>query len=355
MPLSANSPSGPFSLIGLDASTLEQLKARNRSEALFTARCCGRPVQIRTPARKTPHFYHLAGAPGCSGGGKESAEHLGMKAAIGAAALVAGWQAEAEAEQRRPDGTLEWRADILARRGRARIAFEVQLSNPDWTGMHERQLRYRASGVRGMWFVRTAKPFPQQTSHAMPVFRVSGPPDRRMVHLAAPADWDVVWQHCQESVPLADFVERALTRRLNWAPLRDSWMQAKALVSVRLTAYGRCWCCGFNLGKPYALTMRPLLPQAYPQFSWHQGMGRQVRSAWVDPLAALALRAAGQKTRVGTIDLAAKACSVCGADATELDTGESFPSVEATVALDSLPAPAPSSVEWQWLYRWVLG
>jgi competence protein CoiA len=90
-----------------------------------------------------------------------------MKAAIGAAALAAGWQAEAQAEQRRRDGTFEWRADILAQRGRARIAFEVQLSNPDCTGMHERQLRYRASGVRGMWFVRTAKPFPQHTSHAI--------------------------------------------------------------------------------------------------------------------------------------------------------------------------------------------
>jgi hypothetical protein len=354
MPLSANSPDGPFSLLGLDPVTLEQLKARNRTERLFTARCCGQPVQIRTPARKVAHFYHLGSMPDCPASGRESAEHLDLKAEIGAAVLAAGWQAEAEAEQRRPDGALAWRADILARFRRARVAFEVQLSNPDWSDMNERQQRYRRDGVRGLWFVKTAKPFPQRTGHALPLFRVSGTPAQRMVHLAAANDWDVVWQHCPESVPLAHFVGRALTGGLQWAPLRDTWTVASAQVQVRLHAYGKCLACGFDLGRPYALTMQAQLPDRYPQFAWHQGMGRQTRTAWADMLAELALRYAGRQARIGAIDAATKTCTACGSDARRLGNSDLFPSLTASVPLGELPAPRPASLEWDWLYRWVL-
>lgn len=166
MPLSANSPTGPFSLFGLDALTLEQLKERNRKEHLFTAKCCDARVQIRTPPNKVPHFYHLSTTPNCSGGGRESQAHLALKARIGAAAIEVGWDAETEAAFRNPDGALVWKADVLAVRGNVRIAFEVQLSNPDWSAMHERQLRYQAAGVRGLWFVKTSKPFPQKMGKA---------------------------------------------------------------------------------------------------------------------------------------------------------------------------------------------
>jgi hypothetical protein len=67
MPLSANSSTGPFSVFGLDALTLELLKERNRKEHLFTAKCCDGSVQIGTPANKLPHFYHLSTASTCSG------------------------------------------------------------------------------------------------------------------------------------------------------------------------------------------------------------------------------------------------------------------------------------------------
>ncbi|MFC4637873.1 hypothetical protein [Deinococcus hohokamensis] len=48
-----------------------------------------------------------------------------------------------------------WRADVLCERGRTRIAFEVQRSGITLKDLHARQALYRASGVRGLWLMRT--------------------------------------------------------------------------------------------------------------------------------------------------------------------------------------------------------
>lgn len=188
MPLSANSPTGPFSRFGLDALTLEQVRERNRRRHLFTAKCCDARVQIRTPANKVLHFYHLATTPTCAGGGRESQEHLALKARIGAAAIGAGWEAEAEVAFRNQDGALVWKADFMASRRHSRIAFEAHLTNPDWGAMHERQLSYQAAGVRGLWFVKTSKPFPQQTGKALAVLRMSVTEGVQVVHFVTAHD-----------------------------------------------------------------------------------------------------------------------------------------------------------------------
>jgi hypothetical protein len=57
---------------------------------------------------------------------------------------------EVEAEERGVDGTLVWKADVLARRRNVATGFEVELSNPDCSTMGERQERYKCSGVRGL-------------------------------------------------------------------------------------------------------------------------------------------------------------------------------------------------------------
>lgn len=354
MPLSANSPTGPFSLFGLDALTLEQLKERNRREHLFTAKCCDVRVQIRTPANKVPHFYHLSTTPNCSGGGRESQEHLALKARIGAAAIEAGWDAEAEAAFRNPDGELVWKADVLAVRGNVRIAFEVQLSNPDWSAMHERQLRYQAAGVRGLWFVKTSKPFPQQTGKALPVFRVSQTEDVQMVHLATAHDWPIVWGKCSESVPLPLFIAKALGGKLQWAPERRAWRTHHAMVEVRMMAYGRCRSCGCDLGRPYALTLDLEDTEPYPTFAWHQGMGKARRTAWSTILADTVCRDVGPAARFAYLDAKRHVCGSCGADAQRLDHGRDFPVLSATFALQDLPEPRPATIEWDWLHRWVV-
>ena len=192
MPLSARSPEGTVSLVGMGQLTLENLKSRNRKEKLFTAKCCGAPVQIRTPAGKIAHPYHLSTTPGCQGSSGESQGHLALKARIAAAVMKAGWEVEVEAEERSSDGALIWKADVLARRRNVTIAFEVELSNPDWTTMRELQIRYERSGVRGLWFVKTKKPVPVQ--RALPIFNLTSREKAAwLVSLRHPNDWEDAW------------------------------------------------------------------------------------------------------------------------------------------------------------------
>lgn len=128
MPLSAFSPDGPVSLIGLDEMTIENLKKRNREEKLFTAKCCGAPMQIRTAHGRIAHFYHLSGTTTCDGARPETAEHLRLKQKIADAIIHTGWDHETEAAHRdRTSGQLIWQADVLAypSKGNAAVAFEV--------------------------------------------------------------------------------------------------------------------------------------------------------------------------------------------------------------------------------------
>lgn len=169
---------------------------------------------------KNRHFYHLNTRPDCQGSAGESQTHLGLKAQIAMAAMQAGWEVEVEAEERREDRTLIWRADVLAWRGNAKIAFEVQISNPDWTSMRERQERYQRSGVRGLWFVKTKKPFPVQNE--LPIFNLAVRDDGWRVLLLHPDDWETTrWAQAWSLPPLAEFVDKALSRGLKWAPLTN--------------------------------------------------------------------------------------------------------------------------------------
>jgi len=353
MPFSANSPTGPVSLFGLDALTLELLKERNRKEHLFTAKCCDARVQIRTPAKKVPHFYHLATTPHCTGGGRESHEHLALKAEIGTATIAAGWEAEAEAPFRNQDGVLVWIADVLATRRTVRVAFEVQLSNPDWSAMRARQLRYLPD-VRGLWFVKTSKPFPQKTGKELPVFRVSETKGMRMVHLATADDWEIVWEKCGESIPLSQFVAKALGGKLRWAAEINSWRTHRARVEVGMHAFGRCRSCQSDLGTPYSLTLDLEDADPYPTFAWHQGMSNRRRTAWAPFLIETVCRQAGYSSKFAIFDREHSVCGYCGADARLVDRGRNFPILRATVALRRLPEPRPATIEWDWLHRWIV-
>ncbi len=111
--------------------------------------CCpDRAVQMRGGAGTTriQHFSH-APAPTCRFRG-ETMTHLRAKVAIARACADAGWAVDIEHAE------ADWRADVLAERGGARVAFEAQWSRQTLAETERRQERYRAAGVRGCWFVR---------------------------------------------------------------------------------------------------------------------------------------------------------------------------------------------------------
>lgn len=351
MPLSARSPDGIVSLVGMDQLTLERLKGRNRTEKLFTAKCCGAPVQIRTPAGKIAHFYHLSTTPGCQGSKGETQEHLALKARIAAAVLQAGWQVEVEAEKRADNGALVWKADVLATRGSARVAFEVQLSNPDWTIMGERQERYKQSGVRGLWFVKTKKPYP--VKQALPIFSLATRDDAAwLVRLRHPVDWEDEWSQTWGLCNLSDFVGKALSGALKWAPLASS-PEALCNVSARILSQGKCLGCGRDVGSAYTLEVALSGRPSFPVLNWHQGMVTR-RTHWLEPVLARMLIQAQPHQRMALIDRTKDCCAACGASVAQLGSGGRSGLLTIPMRLDELPKPRYGTIEWEWINRWVL-
>lgn len=352
MPLSARSPTGVVSLVGLDQLTLENLRARNRKEKLFTARCCGAPVQIRTPAGKIAHFYHLSTTPDCLGSAGESQTHLALKAQIAVAAMEAGWEVEVEAEERREDGTLVWKADVLARRGNAKIAFEVQISNADWTSMNERQERYRRSGVRGLWFVKTKKPFPAQKG--LPIFNLTLSDEAWRVSLLHPDDCAITsWaQAAWSKSPLAEFIGKALNGDLKWAPLTRIF-DVTCDISVRIFCRGRCLHCMRDIGTPYTIDVAMSGRPTFPTFSWHHCMTSR-RSDWPAYVLPRLKQQATDLPGVALIDHKTNTCGACGTSASRLGRGAGTKVVTLPAWLRELPAPREGTIEWHWFHRWVL-
>lgn len=149
--------------LDLPAEAFEVLRGRRDLRTV----CCGAPAVAKRSVRGLPFFAH--GKRGDCPAGEETAFHLHGKALIARAAREAGWTAEVEAAGHTPAGE-RWRADVLCCRGILRVAFELQRSGITLASLHARQERYRASGVRAMWFMRTheralsrAQPWQQAT------------------------------------------------------------------------------------------------------------------------------------------------------------------------------------------------
>lgn len=349
MPLSAKSPDGPICLVGLDAVTLENLKERNRKEKLYTSKCCDAPVQIRIAEKKIPHFYHIAKSPNCSGG-RETLEHLSLKAEIALACRKAGWDVEVEAELRDEAGKLVWKADILAKRGRVSLAFEVELSKPDWNYMLQRQRRYAKSNVRGLWFVKTKKPFP--AFEELPIFNIYND-DGWQVNLDHPNDWPSSWSNTWGHAPIDKFIAGALSKKLKWAPYRDS-PDITCGVKMYFLYSGKCQKCRRDVGRPYSILMTMSSPPDAPEFQWHQGMSGRP-SAW----ALLLTERIGQKLHAATngttalLNSRSNSCGYCGESAQWLGHGKGPRTQTMEVQLSTLPPVRLGSIEWDWLHRWV--
>ena len=231
MPFSALSPDGPVSLLGADVTTVENMRRRNREEACFTAKCCGAPLVIRTAEGKLPHFVHKTVPVGCDGERGESPEHRRLKAVIAKEAeSTYEWDVETEVVERNVEKKkVHWRADVLAVKRKAAVAFEVQLSQADYQDMRQRQARYKASGVRGLWFVKTKKGFP--LTHELPVFPVETVKESDWVIMMTRWDPPDIWANACDGdrIDLTEFVRAALDGQLKWAPFEnasDTWLHA---------------------------------------------------------------------------------------------------------------------------------
>ena len=164
VPIRAASDQGDIHAFALGAEQWVALKATYRSLNLHMP-CCGVPAIPKTSTRGTYFFAHARRGE-CTTA-DESPEHLYCKSLIAKAALDAGWTVTTERPGVSTTGEA-WIADVFCERGTAQLALEVQMSPQTEEETIRRQLRYKASGVRGAWFFgarvrRETMPFDRET------------------------------------------------------------------------------------------------------------------------------------------------------------------------------------------------
>lgn len=148
MPIRAASDQGDIHAFALSTEQWAELKGTYRGLTLRMP-CCGVAAIPKTSTRGTYFFAHAR--RGECATADESPEHLYCKSLIAKAALDTGWTVTSERPGVSPDGE-SWIADVFCEKGTARLALEVQMSPQTDDETTRRQLRYKASGVRGAWF-----------------------------------------------------------------------------------------------------------------------------------------------------------------------------------------------------------
>jgi competence protein CoiA len=220
----------------------EALKEQNRKLRHLQMSCCGARATPKTSKLGTQFFAH-AKVDGCATPA-ETAEHLLAKVMVAEAVKAAGWQVDTEVSGCTPSGE-QWIADVMATKGRARIAVEIQWSRQSQEETRRRQERYRQSGVRGLWLMQHPTLLREEET---PTFLLRYNERSREFSVQIPSgrfrpefmgnrikDEPMYWQH---NVALREFLIGSLSGRLRFAPAIGS----RLAVTV-FTAPVQCWKC----------------------------------------------------------------------------------------------------------------
>lgn len=215
-----------------------RLQSQNRRDRHLRMSCCDAGVVVKRSKRGTKFFAHRK-IDACLTA-DESEEHRQLKLLAVEAARACGWQAETEVSGSTPSGE-NWRADVLATRGNAKVAIEVQWSGQTIEETLRRQAQYRASGVRGLWLLRQPG-FP--ISRELPAACIGGCLDGGFEALIPAHDRmrardRMESRRWRQATPMREFLEGALARRLKFVTLSDAFEPA-ASVSVE-SAEAECW------------------------------------------------------------------------------------------------------------------
>lgn len=240
MPLSCLDPHGTrIQAFDLDDAAWRVLRTGNSQKRHLRMTCCPAEVVLKQSARGTRFFSHKR--TGACTTGDESEAHRHLKLLAVEAARAAGWHAETEVCGACPEGG-QWRADVLATKGKSRVAIEIQWSGQTEDETLRRQRQYQSAGVRGLWLLRQPR-FP--VLHGLPAVCVGGslsegfiallPHARRRMTRADRVDQGQ-WR---QAVPMAEFLRAALERRLRWGTAVDVF-GASVQVDIR-EARQACW------------------------------------------------------------------------------------------------------------------
>lgn len=242
MPLSCLNGSGQrLQAFDLNADQWVALKAQNRQSCHLRMPCCDAGVVLKQSKRGTQFFAHKKVGPCLTA--DEGEEHRQLKMLAVEAARSCGWHAATEVAGISPSGK-SWRADVLATKGNARVAIEIQWSGQVDDETLRRQQRYRNSGVRGLWLLRqTGFPVVEE----LPAVCIGGTIVDGF-HALLPYQWrrmtrnDRLSQQGWKAVlPMHEFLSAAFTQRLKWGRITEIGADAEAEV---LVAEADCEKCG---------------------------------------------------------------------------------------------------------------
>jgi hypothetical protein len=213
MPLRCLGPDGQ-SIQAFDVTVAEWSALRRENGRLRQLRmpCCDAPVVMKTSTRGLKFFAHKSRGP-CRTA-PETETHLALKTLAAQAARRAGWKCSTEASGSSPTGET-WTADVLACKGAAKVAIEIQWSpqtNEESLYRHE---RYRQSDVRCLWLFRRSG-FP--VSKDFPAALVSGDPTTGFKVLLG-------WQE----MPVDEFLDAVFAKRFRYG----TPLGANAIVRIR--------------------------------------------------------------------------------------------------------------------------
>lgn len=205
----------------LSSEAWAALTKENRNRRHLLMPCCSAPAVLKKSRLGTQFFSHKA--VGECTTAPETEEHLRLKQISVEVARAHGWEAQTEVAE----GVL-WRADVLATKGAARVAIEIQWSSQTDDETLRRQRRYAEGGVRGLWLFRQRK-FAIDSS--LPAARVSVGDVGFIAHIPTGGS--------EQTLALRDFLCAAFTRRLHFGvPLG---LPAKATINIGTMS---CWSCG---------------------------------------------------------------------------------------------------------------
>lgn len=198
----------------------QTLQQRNRKERHLRMTCCASPVALKRSRLGTQFFAHKA--KGSCTTAPETEMHLRLKQIAVRVARAHGWDAETEVSGLTPSGE-KWRADVLAWRGDAKVAVEIQWSSQTPEETLRRQERYRSSGVRGLWLLQKGD---IPVTRELPAAMIVALPENK---------YDAVLSSGQR-LPLDAVLDAAFGRRLKYGIPDD----VVGMVSLNAAAT-KCW------------------------------------------------------------------------------------------------------------------
>lgn len=196
-------------------------KAKN---CIINLPCCQGSGYPRVSKLGTRHFVHKKQPENCDWE-RETADHLSMKSQIVQSCFESGWNACTEVTG--PD----WRADVLATKGKHKIAFEIQLSPQSMEETQFRQERYRQSGIKGYWIFRKLPSNAlQDPSVELPMFEVCRNEDSHY--------YNITIGH--GSIPFDAFINNLLAHRIRFKQRATTATKQK----IRIVFWEiLCWKC----------------------------------------------------------------------------------------------------------------